>query len=189
MAQTISSTLGDPETAMNYGLPQKTEEDEAKIKEILAQTKNLITGLKKVEPFSQPENQIARFEVLFAWQWRLEIEGLDHFLVKKVEFPKYVRQEGEDLHSILKKKKRLTIYLYEALAPATYQQVEEMLLETTTAPRKGCLRYLNSRGEPVRSHLYSGIRVEEVQYDALDYGSRKPLEIKLVISYEADRLV
>jgi hypothetical protein len=187
MAETISVMVGDPRIGETSVLPKMTEEEKAEVREIMAKTKDLIQGLQKCPV--KPENQIAKFDLLLGWQWRLELEGIDAFLVKRVEFPKYVRERGDDVYSFVKKQRKLTVYLHEAIAPATYQQVEEMILGTFMFPRTGTLHYVNSRGDTVRARHFSGIRVDEMECSPLDYGSKDPLEIKLVLSYEAERQV
>lgn len=200
MATTILNAQGDQELPVK---PKMTEEekarvaeviqatkevvdksnaDKAKVKEILNETKQLIKKLNKVE-----FPQIVKFELNFSWQWMLEIEGLDSFLVKKIVFPKYVRQDGADLRKALNERKKLTVYLHDTIAPASYQQVEEMILGTIMVPRTGALKYLSRGGTVVRTRLFSGIRVEEVEYDNLDYEQNKILEIKVVLSYEQER--
>lgn len=167
----------------------KSEEEKNEVRKIMSETKELIKQLRKIEFPKRAGDNFVKFEPILSWRWKLEIDGIDYFLVKKVEFPKYVRQSGDDLHAILKKQRNLTVYLYEAVAPATYQQVEEMVLQTSIAPRNGTLKYVDCQGNAVRTRLFSGIRVDEAEYGSLDYESKKPLEIKLVLSYEAERLV
>lgn len=164
-----------------------TEEEKAKVREIMTETKSFIREIQNHSVKS--ENRIVKFDLLLGWQWRFEIEGIDAFLVKRIEFPKYIREPGDDVYSFIKKQRKLTVYLYEAVAPSTCQQIEEMVMSTFMVPKACTIHYVNRRGDTVRARHFSGIQVEQVEYSPLDYGSKDPLEIKLVLSYEAERQV
>jgi hypothetical protein len=129
------------------------------------------------------------------------MDGIDAFLVKKVERPSYVKprdswQERKELgrfadYELLERRnahKRLVVTLHDAISPSTRQQVEEVI-NVTAFPLTAQIKLLDPVGTVIGLYTYSGVEVERVDYDPLDYSDSRPdSEIKLTLSYKKERM-
>lgn len=119
-----------------------------------------------------------KFQPLTNRHWLFCMEGLDCFFVKKVERPPYIRGS---------KDKTLVVYLWEAIAPSTRQQVQS-LVDMEIATYKAEIKILDCVGTCIGLTTYTGVHIERVDWSTLDYDSSDNSIIKMTLSYTREKL-
>jgi len=126
-----------------------------------------------------------KFEPLWNRRFIFCLDGLDAFLVRRVDRPSHRRVHGKA--DIGFEKQELVVYLYSVVAPSTEQQVEE-LMKTNNLPKVCAIKLLDSNGTVVNKYSYSGVHVERVDFDSLDYSNNSTAGIKLTLSFATEFL-
>lgn len=130
-----------------------------------------------------------KFQPKFSRHFLLEIEGIDSFLVKKIEFAPYKRPSSSwhqtDHEKLLEMtaSKHFTVHLHDAIEPSARMQVQGLL--NVFAPKKATISFLDPIGTVVEQEAYTGLQVEKIEYDSLDYASSGPLEIRVTFGYSS----
>jgi hypothetical protein len=131
-----------------------------------------------------------KLQPVFSRHFIFTLEGLDAFLVKRVERAPYIKPDEKwgktDREMLLESiaNKRLTVYLHEPLGPSLSQQINEIIF----SPKKkvAALKILDNVGNVVGGIMYKGIEVERVDYSAFDYANNDFAEVKMTLSYREE---
>jgi hypothetical protein len=132
-------------------------------------------------------NKTIKFQPISRRHFVFNLKGLDAFLVKRIEFPPYIKPskswqktDREILEESLSHKK-LIVHLHCAIMPSTHVQITEMI--ETGLPKEANLLFLDPVGSVICTYAYSGLELDRVDYSDADYDSSDLSWIKLTISY------
>lgn len=124
------------------------------------------------------EMSITRYQPIALRHFVFCLDGVDAFLVRKVERPSFVRKAG----FFGKKKQHLVVWLHEAVSPSASQQVKELQQKNGKVTAK--LKMLDPIGTVIGLIVWKGIRVERVDYSTFNYDDKGLASIKVTLSFD-----
>jgi hypothetical protein len=108
------------------------------------------------------------------------MEGLDCFLVRRIERESYIRCEK------IKYRRNLIVVLHN-VPRYTEPQVEKMSkLKTTTTC--AVIKMIDNVGNVISRYFYNDVLLDRVDYAVLDYNCSEMATIKLTLSYKDETI-
>lgn len=124
------------------------------------------------------EMEATRYQPILSRHFVFALDGVDAFLVKRVERAPFIRKTGLFQKT---KPRELVVYFHEAVAPSASQQIKELQENPLKVNAK--LKMLDPIGTIVGLISWKGIQVEKVEYSPFDYDSKALAEIKVTLSF------
>lgn len=108
-------------------------------------------------------------------------------MVKKVERAPFIKPQNNASYEERNSHKRLVVTLHHSIAPSTMQQLYH-LIKNQDWLGEATILLLDSCGTIISKTVFKGLAIERIDYDDLDYSSNELAEIKLTLSFQAEKL-
>lgn len=115
------------------------------------------------------------------------MEGIDQFLVKRVERAPYVKLDkgwkktDRDLLRESLAHKKLVVYLHDPIAPSALGQITDLI--ELGGKSQAHIKFLDPVGTVIGGVTFNRVEVDRVDYSPMDYDSNDFSEIKLTLSF------
>lgn len=136
---------------------------------------------------------LKKYEPMRSYRWKLEIEGLDPFLMKSISNLSYSRETSpyyssdgyvSNYASNYMATQPLQVQIYDAEDPSSARQIMDWVENGENfTKRDGTLYQYDSKGDVARKWYIKGMMPIEVVFGSLDYGSDEPgiIDVKFMV--------
>lgn len=121
-----------------------------------------------------------KFEPRQNWRFLVDFDGIDAFLVKKLDLPK-MRMGGGVLTSGLPAK----LHLHCPANPATEEQVRDAMVKQGHNRLNDCiLKFLDPVGTVVQTWTFLDTKIENVEFSPPDYNSNELMQCTVSFKFK-----
>ena len=110
-----------------------------------------------------------------------EMEGLDCFLVRRIERESYIRCEK------IKYRRNLIVVLHN-VPRYTEPQVENIIKMSKLKTTCAVIKMIDNVGNVISRYFYNDVLLDRVDYAVLDYDCSEMATIKLTLSYKDETI-